>query len=245
MRREGNTIFITGGSSGLGFELAKRFAKSNQVIICGRSADKLAKAKRKVPLLHTIQADISQLEECRRVYEWIAREFPGCNALINNAAFANNTIFAEDPDMISKTNLEIQTNLMAPIWMSRLFLPLLQANNHPEIVNVTTGLVYAPRKTYPIYNATKSGLHAFTQTLRMQLQDSPIKVREILYPVVDTPWHKGAVPKMAISSERAVDEAIAGLLMDKSEIKVGKVKLLSGISRLSPALAIKLINRVE
>jgi uncharacterized oxidoreductase len=85
-----------------------------------------------------------------------------CNVLINNAAIVNKTDFSTDDGMLEKAELEIRTNLLAPIALAKIFLPLFEKHAHSAIVNVTTGLVYAPRAVYPIYNATKAGLHSST-----------------------------------------------------------------------------------
>ena len=149
----------------------------------------------------------------------------------------------DDPNMIDKAITEINTNLIAPITLSKLFLPILAQNNKATIINITTGLVYAPKASYPIYNATKAGLHSFTQTLRLQLKNTPINVIEVLFPLVDTPWHKGAkLPSFAIQPNQAVSEMIQAIEKGKTEVKVGKVKLFYLISRLFPSFAIKKIN---
>ncbi len=150
----------------------------------------------------------------------------------------------KDDNAIEKANDEFQTNILAPIRLSKLFIPLLLKNNMPMIVNISTGLVYAPKASYPFYNATKAALHSFTQTLRMQTATSPLKVIEVLLPVVDTPWHKGPVPKTAISASQAAAEILAGLQKGKSEIRVAKVALLYWVARIAPALAQKIINRL-
>lgn len=112
-------------------------------------------------------------------------------------------------------------------------------------MNVTTGLAYVPKATYPFYNATKTALHSFTRVLRHQLRQSNIKVFEALIPAVDTPWHSGKAPKIAITVEKAVDEMIAGLEYGKEEIRIGKVKLIYWISGIAPGFAFIKINNLE
>src|SRR5690606_7787200 len=97
----------------------------------------------------------------------------------------------------------------------------------------------------PFYNATKAALHSFTQVLRLQTPAERLRVMEVLFPVVDTPWHQGKPPKMAIPVAQAVDEMLRGLQKGKPEIRVGKVKLLYRLSRLAPGFALKVMNRVE
>lgn len=241
----GNTIVITGGSSGVGLELAFQLtAQKNTVIICGRSEQKLVHAARLIPWLITYTCDISDPEACRHFYHWIESNHPACNILINNAAIAYTTDFLKDDDAIDKANDEFQTNVLAPIRLTKLFAPLLLNNNNPMLINISTGLIYAPKASYPFYNATKAALHTFTQTLRMQTSKSTLKVIEAFLPVVDTPWHKvRPVPKTAISAAQAVQQILLGIHKNKQEIRVDKVALLYWISRIAPALAIKIINR--
>ncbi|AGA78316.1 SDR family oxidoreductase [Echinicola vietnamensis] len=243
MKLQNQTILITGGSSGIGLELTRRLAKENQVLICGRSMEKLAAAERQVPGVHAFSCDLSQVADRQQLFEWVRDRHPDCNVLINNAALVHRTSFQDDPAMIPKMRLEVETNLMAPMEISKLFLPLLESKRNAQLINITSGLVYAPKGAYPIYNATKAALHSFTQTLRLQLRNSSIRIREVLLPVVDTPWHQGEVPKMAISAEDAVTRMLKGLETSREEIRIGKVKLLYVIFRLSPKLASAIINQ--
>jgi uncharacterized oxidoreductase len=243
MNLHNNTILITGGSSGIGFELAERLTKeNNKVLICGRSLKKLEEAKTGLPELDYFQCDLSNPQECIKLVKWVAENHPECNVLINNAAIVHTESFREDELAIEKAEAEVQTNLMAPIRLAKYFIPLLEQNKNPQIINITTGLVYAPKAAYPFYNATKAALHSFTQVLRIQLEASPIEVTEVMFPAVDTPWHNGHPPKIAIPAEKAVDEMIRGLQKQKPEIRVAKAKLIYLLSRMFPGFALRKIN---
>lgn len=244
MMIQGNTILITGGGSGIGLELAKELCLHNKVLVCGRSLDKLLAAKRQLPNIEVFACDISLIEECKLLFDWVQSKHPKCNILINNAALAHRTDFVEDPEALQKAHLEFATNILAPITLCKLFIPLLSTQVNAKIFNISTGLIYAPRSIYPFYNATKAALHAFTQVLRIQMEKNPIQVIEVMLPVVDTPWHKGPVPKIAITAEKAVDEMLRSWDKNLPEIKVGKVKLLYWLSRLAPQFALRKINSV-
>jgi len=105
-------------------------------------------------------------------------------------------------------------------------------------------LIYAPRADYSFYNSTKAALHAFTQVLRIQNTNPNLKIIEVLFPVVDTPWHKGNAPKIAISVDQAVQGMIKGIEKGKEEVKVAGVKLLYLLSRIAPKFALKKINNL-
>ena len=204
-----NTILITGGSSGIGLALAKRLIKkNNKVLICSRSKEKLEKAKTNYPAIEILQCDLSKEKECERLALWIQEKHPECNILINNAAIVHIADFYKDEKILEKANAEIHTNLLAPIILSKLFIPILEKNPNPKLINITSGLAYIPKADYPFYNATKAALHSFTQVLRMQMKESAIGIIEVFPPVVDTPFHKGNPPPKAISAEKAVDKMI-------------------------------------
>lgn len=246
MKLQHQTVVITGGSSGIGFELARQLLqKQNTVIICGRSAQKLSLAKEKLPAVHTFACDISYEAGRAQLFGWVSHYHPSCSVLINNAAIVHKADFKTDESILEMAEQEIKTNLIAPIALAKMFLPLIERHQQSAIINITTGLVYAPRAVYPIYNATKAGLHAFTQVLRFQLKMFPVRVIEVMMPVVDTPWHKGEVPKIAISPSRAVEEMIAKVERGLPEIRIGAVKILYAIARIAPGFAFNKINQVE
>jgi len=227
MKLQNNTILITGGSSGIGFELSKYFIqKGNKVIICGKSNDKLNAAKEIEPKLITYQCNLSDSKQCSEFAKIIRENHPDLNILINNAAIVNKIDFIDDENAIDLAENEYQTNLIAPIRMTKMLYKTIIENDSSAIINITTGLIYAPRVIYPFYNSSKSALHSFTQTLRIRLKDEKTKVLEVMFPAVDTPWHKGNPPKIAISTEKAVSEMIKGLEKGKTEIRVGGAKIL-------------------
>ncbi len=82
----GNTVLITGGSTGIGFALAERYVDAgSEVIVCGRRKSKLGAAKHKLPALHTLQCDVSLEPERKKLLRWTGARFPSLNMLINNA----------------------------------------------------------------------------------------------------------------------------------------------------------------
>lgn len=243
MQLQNNTILITGGSSGIGLELAGRLLEQgNTIIICGRSRAKLDIAVAQYPKLIPYVCDISSIADCQKLVTWLAEHHPSLNVLINNAAIAHASSFMDDPAMLSKAAAEVETNLMGPMRLAKLLIPTMQQQRSPAMINVTTGLIYAPRAVYPVYNATKAALHAFTQVLRIQLADSPVRIIEVMLPAVDTPWHNGQAPSIAIPVEIAVQKMIKGLASGQPEIRVGGTKLLYALARLAPGFALRKIN---
>lgn len=239
----GNTILITGGSSGVGLQLAKvLLSQGNKVLICGRSHDKLNAAEAQLPDLHTFCCDLSIAADRIALFNWVKEHHPTCNILINNAALVHISDFLQETDAYAQAELEFQTNVLAPIHLSKLFLPLLLIHKSPLLINVGTGLVYVPRVLYPFYNATKAALHSFTQVLRSQLHGKEVRIVEVLLPAIDTPWHRGNPPKIAISVEQAVGEMLKKIEQVQEEIRVGKVELLYWLSRMAPRFAFRKLN---
>ena len=235
MKLSGNTILITGGSSGIGLEMAKQFsAQKNTIIICGRNKEALLKAQQLVPGIHIYSFDLSIESERIELAARLTKHHPQLNILINNAAIVHREAVKE-----------IETNLIAPIHLIHLLLPFISVQPNPAIINITTGLVYTPRTLYPIYNATKSALHSFTQVLRAQIKPNPTEIIEVLFPVVNTPWHKGAAPNIAIQPAHAVEKMMSGLEKKQPEIRVGAVKLLYTLHRIAPWFAFRKINQLR
>lgn len=243
MKLSGNTILITGGSSGIGLELSKQFIqRNNNVIICGRSRQKLDGAIKQIPELEIFQCDLSDKSQCKDLAHWIIKEHPKLNILINNAAIVNMTNFLKTDGIMEMAEQEFATNFMAPVRLIDLIYPHLLKNDDPAIINITTGLIYSPRADYPFYNASKAALHSFTQVLRKQTEKSNVKIIEVMFPAVNTPWHKGNPPKISISSYKAVEGMLKGLEKGKLEIRVAAAKLLYKVSRIAPRFAFNKVN---
>jgi uncharacterized oxidoreductase len=184
---EHRTILITGGASGIGLALAERFARTgNQVIVCGRREDALARARARVPGLQTLHADVARADERVALLERVTGDYPALDVLVNNAAVQKHPpplVRAQD---WSAHEHEIATNLAAPMHLAMLFLPHLLARPEAAILNVSSGLAFTPIARIATYCATKAALHSFTQSLRAQLADTRVAVVEIIPPAVNT-----------------------------------------------------------
>lgn len=235
-------VLITGGSSGIGLEMAKQMmAQQSVVMICGRSQEKLENAKRQVPGLVTIRCDITKAQDRAALYERISTDYPGLNMLVNNAGISMRYLLAKTGDLEARIVTEWQTNFLAPVLLVQQFLPVLVANQG-SIVNVTSGLAYIPLSIEPSYCASKAALHSLTQSMRVQFSGTGVKVVEIFYPSVDTPFQGGHAPKNAIKPQAAAAAALRELNRGKQEIRVGMAGFLFQMSRLMPGRALKLIN---
>lgn len=170
MNLSGNTILITGGATGIGYAFAERFlAAGNEVIICGRREDRLQEVREKYPQVHTRVSDVADEGERVALFEWATENFPALNVLVNNAGIQRRVRLHESEDW-QDTASEIAINFAAPVHLTRLFLPHLLERENPAILNITSGLSFAPLASVPVYSATKAALHSFTVSLRLQLE---------------------------------------------------------------------------
>jgi uncharacterized oxidoreductase len=218
MEMVGNTVLITGGSAGIGLALAERFLKAgNEVIICGRREEKLNEAKEKNPGFHTRVCDVANSAERLNFSKWIRDTFPKINVLINNAGIQRRLKLTE-PEAWDKIKPEVAINFDAPIHLSMLFIPLIIKQSSPVIINISSGLAFKPLADVPVYSATKAGIHSFTQSLRTQLADSPIKVIEIMPPAVDTDLGGPGLHSFGVNLDKFADSVFSDLKKGVLEI---------------------------
>jgi len=250
MNLQNNTILVTGGTSGFGLAFASRFVElGNTVIITGRNAQKLMETKQKLPAVHTIQSDVSKAEDITNLCEQVSREFPSLNIIINNAGEMRQIVVHDHHDLNDITR-EISINLMGPIRMVQQFLPHLRKQQNAAILNVTSGIALMAFPLTPIYSASKSGLRAYTQSLRVQLKNTGVKIFELVAPGSPTPLNEkflgvdGFNPRSLMPAEKIVAEAIAGMQKDKYEIYPGPLKFLRFIIRLFPKAMLSYAGKI-
>jgi uncharacterized oxidoreductase len=183
MKLTGNTVLITGGASGIGLGLTERFLKEgNKVIICGRREEALQEAANIFPSVITKVCDLSVEAERIELYNWVSDNHSDLNVLINNAGIQNWMTISDD-DFYEKANVEVTTNVLAPLHLTSLFIKLKSLNT---IINVTSGLAFVQLSKVPVYCATKAFFHSFTLSLRHLLKEKNIEVIEMIPPALNT-----------------------------------------------------------
>lgn len=186
MQTTGNTILITGGTSGIGLAFAEEFLRlRNKVIICGRRENRLAEIQQKHPEIITRVADVADNSDRENLASWVIGNYPDVNVLINNAGLQLLTDLTKPVDL-NRVNSEIATNLVAPIHLTSLFTQHLFTKKDAAIINISSGLAFVPIAFMPVYCATKAAIHSITLSLRHQLRNTAVKVFEIAPPAVDT-----------------------------------------------------------
>ncbi|QMU27219.1 SDR family oxidoreductase [Adhaeribacter radiodurans] len=232
MELSGNTVLITGGASGIGLALAERFLQAgSKVIVCGRREDKLQEAQQKYPQLHTRVCDVVKESDRQDLYNWVVQSFPEVNVLLNNAGIQNRQSMVGSSQSWSFHQAEISINLEAPIHLAFLFIPHLQQKLQSYIINVTSGLAFAPLAQAAIYSATKAALHSFTLSLRRQLRDTSIKVLEIVPPAVQTDLGGAGIHTFGAPLNDFADGIMAGLARGEEEVGYGTSEINRKASR--------------
>ncbi|WP_413587181.1 SDR family oxidoreductase [Bdellovibrio sp. HCB274] len=184
MKLTDQTILITGGGSGIGLGLAEAFKKmGNQVIVAGRSQSKLEMARAKG--FETLTVDMTSQESIEGLAKEAIQKFPNLNCVIHNAGIMKNEKLINGDNAEAATDT-VLTNLLGPILLNSFLLPHFKKQKAATIITVTSGLAYVPLSMTPTYCATKAGIHSYTESLRFQLKDTAIEVKEIVPPYVQT-----------------------------------------------------------
>jgi uncharacterized oxidoreductase len=231
MEPNGNTILITGGGSGIGLALSARFLRQgNEVIICGRSLEKLHEAQRQHPKLHVYRCDVSQESARVDLFERVTQDFPRLNVLLNNAGMWVPT-HLDRADSWPEAQDQLQTNLGATIHLTQLFAQHLAQRPHPAVFVTTSGLAHTPRAAAAVYCATKAALHSYALTLRHQLRALKIEVIEICPPHVDTDLGAPGMNKAGIPVDTFADAVMEELRKGTLEITYGYSTKAANASR--------------
>jgi uncharacterized oxidoreductase len=229
MHLKGNTILITGATSGIGLAFAKAFLnEGNKVIICGRRQERLEQIKKEFPQIITRQTDIADTQQRDDLAVWIQEHHPDANILMNNAGVQLATDLT-NPFNLDRVRSEVETNFIAPVHLCSLFAQHLLNKENGTIINISSGLAFVPLAFMPVYCATKAAIHSLTLSLRYQLKDSGVKVFEIAPPSVDTELgHDRREDKSqshgGIPVEEFITEAMEALKNDIYEAAIGMSK---------------------
>ena len=185
MNQTGNTILITGGGSGIGRELARRWHDlGNAVIVAGRREAALAETAAGRANMTTAVLDVEDAGRLADFATRIVAEHPALNVLVNNAGIMRSEDVAAPRDLIDAEET-IVTNLLAPIRLTNALVGHLRTRANAAIVTVTSGLAYVPLVSAPTYCATKAAIHSYTVSLRHQLRGQ-VEVIELIPPGVQT-----------------------------------------------------------
>ena len=230
MNISGNTIFIPGATSGIGLALAVALqAKGNTVIVGGRRAELLARIATESPGLDTVQIDTADPTSIEVSAKQVLAKHPGLNVLVTMAGIMHIEDWHKPESFLASANSIITTNVLGPIRLVGAFIEHLQTQPDATIITVSSGLAFAPLKVTPSYNASKAAIHMLSESIRLQLADTTVKVIELVPPAVRTALLPGQEDSdAAMPLDEYVAEVIALLdeQPDAKEIQVERVKFL-------------------
>ena len=237
MKLTGRTILITGGSAGIGLAFALKFLElGNQVIVTGRRQSVLDELKANYPKLDTMQSDIADPAQIAALARRVKAGYPKLDVLMNNAGIMLHKNLKVPEADLDGLMAEVDINLGGVIRMSSAFIDILTANKG-TLINVSSALAFVPLPSAPIYCATKSAIHAYTQSLRFQLEETGVEVIELMPPAVKTAM-TAELPEgggiTLITTDELIKQSFAGFKAGKLEIRPGQANQLALMRRLAP-----------
>lgn len=242
MKINNKRIVITGGTSGVGYEMVKHLHANNNVIVISRNSNKLNELSKKFEGITTYQADLSKRMDIEIVVDTIIKRSESIDILINNAAVQYTPAFMDNEFRYESISYEIALNFTNICCMTYLLLPALLHSEKAIIMNINSGLGLSPKTSSAIYCATKGALNIFSQSLGYQLDKTNIIVQQAFLDLVDTPMTEGR-GKNKMSSETAAEKIIYGIEQGIRDHDIGKVKLLRALLRLLPSIAQRIMKK--
>ena len=219
MKLSGNTIFITGGGSGIGQALAEQLhRRGNTVIISGRRKAQLNAVTSANPGMSSVELDITSLASIESAAGSLVQDFPALNVLINNAGImepdqAGSII---DDDRLQAT---VDTNLLGPIRLTSALIEQLKRTQGTVIYN-TSILAFVPLAFTAVYSATKAALHSYVLSQRLLLKSSGVRVLEMAPPWVRTELMNSQEAEQAMPLDAFITETMRVLETDSDEVLV-------------------------
>lgn len=228
-------IVLSGGTSGIGRELAKLLAPDNHVIVLARPSSRSRQLAAEIPGIEIMDADLAEPGSVAAAGRELAGGEP-LDGLINCAAVQNRPLLAAPDFDPAGLVPEIAVNLTAPCLLTAYLLPGLLRRDRAFIMNVNSGLGLVPKTESAVYCGTKGGLNIFTLALRNQLAGTPVRVQQAFLPLVETPMTAGRDGAM-LAARDVARQIISSIRQGTPDTYIGKVRWLRRINRLSPSLA--------
>ena len=223
MKITGNTIFITGGGSGIGRGLAEALHKlGNKVIISGRRKGHLDATTAANPGMQSVELDIEDPASIASVTSKLIQDYPKLNVLINNAGIME---FDDASGHVSEELLTstVTTNIMGPIRVTSALIEHLKQQEDATVVYNTSILAFVPLALTAVYSATKAALHSYVLSQRYMLKKSSVRVIEIAPPWVQTDLLNSNEEPRAMPLADFIRETIEALSVDTDEALVKSV----------------------
>jgi short-subunit dehydrogenase involved in D-alanine esterification of teichoic acids len=250
MRIDGNTIFIPGATSGIGLALALQLqARGNTVIVGGRRTELLEQIAAEHPGIGTVAIDTTDPDSIATAAKEVLAGYPDLNVLVTMAGIMRVEDWTNADGFLATAEATVTTNLLGPIRLIAAFIEHLQSRPDATIMTVSSGLAFTPLKVTPTYNATKAAIHMLSESIRLQLAGTSVRVVELEPPSVRTALMPGQE-----SSDFAMplDDFVAEVVdlietqPEATELQVENVKFLRyGEARGDYAEVVATVNRLD
>jgi uncharacterized oxidoreductase len=226
MKTTGNTVFISGGSAGIGLAIAKKLSsEGNKIIINGRNKERLQSALSELGNAVAIQGDLSVEEDRIRIAKELKEQHPDVNIVINNAGRAIGYLLSQTTNAHLNATEEMNTNFFSVIHFTELLLPNLVQKTQAAVINITSIAVFGSHKFLPTYGASKAALHSYTVALRKTYEESKnVQIYEVYPPLVNTEFSREIGGENGIPPEEVADELLIALEENQFDVPVGDSK---------------------
>jgi short-subunit dehydrogenase involved in D-alanine esterification of teichoic acids len=179
--------------------------------------------------LGAVRIDVADPASITKAADRVLADYPALNVVIAMAGIMKIEDWHQPASFLDSAEAIVTTNVLGPIRLIAAFIEHLQQQPDSTIITVSSGLAFAPLRVTPSYNATKAAIHMLSESVRLQLADTSVKVVELVPPAVRTGLLPGQEDsEFAMPLEEFVDEVV-GLLEtqpDVREILVQRVKFL-------------------
>jgi uncharacterized oxidoreductase len=242
MKLTGNTIFITGGGSGIGRGMAEAlYKRGNQIIISGRRNAKLVEVIKANPGMQSIELNVEDPASIAAVAKELVTKYPKLNVLFNNAGVmhVDDLSGPVDDAMAIAT---VTTNLLGPIRMTSALIEHLKKQKTATIINTSSVLGFVPLAMAGVYSSTKAAMHSYSQSLRYRLEGTSVRVQEIAPPWVQTDLLNSNNEPRAMPLPAVIEETMKSLATDANEVLVEIAKPLRNNPGPNEAAFVKQFN---
>ena len=230
MNISGNTIFIPGSTSGIGLALALALqASGNTVIVGGRRGDLLDKVAAEHPGIDTVVIDTTNPASIQSAASKVLDRHPDLNVLVTMAGIMQVEDWRKPEAFLASAEAVVTTNVLGPVRLIAAFIEHLQTRPDATIVTVSSGLAFTPLAATPSYNASKAAIHMLSESVRLQLAGTSVKIVELEPPAVRTsllPGQEDSGVAMPLDEFIAEATALLETQPDAKEIQVERVKFL-------------------
>jgi short-subunit dehydrogenase involved in D-alanine esterification of teichoic acids len=230
MNISGNTVFIPGATSGIGLALALALqASGNTVIVGGRRAALLDQIAAAHPGIGTVRIDTADPASIEQAAGQVLDRYPDLNVLVTMAGIMRVEDWHKPEAFLASAEEVITTNVLGPVRLIAAFIEHLQARPDATIITVSSGLAFTPLGATPSYNTSKAAVHMLTESIRLQLADTSVRVIELVPPSVRTdlvPGQRDNEVAMPLDEFTAEVMDLLKTQPDAREIQVERVKFL-------------------